>query len=103
MMLDGGFPVAQYDLMREALLQHVSHLEGRLGGAEKTVQLAQLLDQLENIPSGKQVVGNRWLAGDVLHHILIDAIKRHTGRIAFADDVITMLTATQAYEIFRGW
>jgi hypothetical protein len=99
-MLKRVFPVAEFGQMREALLQHVAHVESRLGGHEKVLQLAQLLDLLEYIPWGSHAPGDRWVAADILHEILVEAIKRHKGRMSFADDVVTMLAATQAYEVF---
>lgn len=48
---------------------------------------------------GSHAPGDRWVAADILHEILIEAIKRHKGRMSFADDVVTMLAATQAYEV----
>ncbi len=50
MTLKQIFPVAEYALMREALLQHVSHVEARQGGHERVVELARLLDSLEFMP-----------------------------------------------------
>ena len=87
--------------MREALLQHVSHVEARQGGHERVVELARLLDSLEFMPKNYAPSENPWLIGDMLHEFLVQSIKLYKGRMDFVDDVMTMLTAAQAYEVFR--
>ena len=87
--------------MRTALAQHFRNLHTALLGRGKLAHASVVSKALTLVIAECDEITDRAERGDRLYDQLIRSIKRRKGQMAFADDVVTMLDAIQAYEKLR--
>jgi hypothetical protein len=91
------FPSSEYEKMLGSLSRYATKVESAVCGEKKELELALLLDALEAVSHGPN-----WSNADTIHHLLVECIVLRRGEVSFAEEVVDMLSATQAYEIARG-